>query len=215
MLLKLSEQLDLPLRERNQLFIAAGYAPVYPERPLTDPALEAARRAIDLVLAGHEPYPALAVDRHWTLVASNRAVQPLFTGVAQWLLQPSVNVLRLSLHPEGIAPRILNLPEWRSHLLERLQGQIDAAGDPVLVQLMQELRSYPVCGGPHDAVEMSEESDMVVPIRLTIGGEVFCFFSTTMVFGTPVDVTLSELAIESFFPADAITADRLREMASC
>ncbi|HZG66693.1 MAG TPA: helix-turn-helix domain-containing protein, partial [Herpetosiphonaceae bacterium] len=117
MLLHLAEHLEIPLRERNILLIAAGYAPVFPERRLDDPALEAARKAIDLVLAGHAPYPALAIDRHWTLIASNDAVPPLLGGVDPSLLQPPVNVLRLSLHPAGLAPRIANLPEWRAHVL--------------------------------------------------------------------------------------------------
>src|SRR5262244_3339088 len=125
MVLRLAEQLEVPLRERNVLLIAAGYAPAFPERPLDDPALQAARKAVDLVLAGHEPYPALAIDRHWTLIASNNAVPPLMAGADPSLLRPPVNVLRLSLHPAGLSPRIVNLPQWRAHLLERLRRQID------------------------------------------------------------------------------------------
>src|SRR5262245_62320471 len=128
MVLRLSERLDVPLRERNALLIAAGYAPVYPERPLDDPALQSARKAVDLVLAGHEPYPALAVDRHWTMLAANAAIPPLLSGIDPALLKPPVNVLRLSLHPAGLAPRIANLPEWRAHLLERLRQQVDVSG---------------------------------------------------------------------------------------
>jgi transcriptional regulator with XRE-family HTH domain len=212
MLQKLSEYLDIPLRERNSLLVAAGYAPVYSDRPLAHPDLKPAKSAIDLVLAGHEPYPALAIDRHWNLIASNKAVAPLLTGAAAWLLKPPVNVLRLSLHPEGIAPRIANLPEWRSHLLERLRRQVDSSGDPVLVELFKELRSYPV---PDRLVKKSEEDrgmGVVIPLCFAIGDDVLRFLSTTMVFGTPVDVTLSELAIEAFFPADTATAEKLRTL---
>ena len=140
MVLHLAEQLEVPLRERNVLLVAAGFAPVFAERPLADPALQAARKAVDLVLAGHEPYPALAVDRHWTLVAANGAVGRLIAGADAALLQPPVNVLRLSLHPKGLAPRIANLPEWRAHLLARLHRQIEVSADPVLAELMRELR---------------------------------------------------------------------------
>lgn len=209
MVLHLAERLDIPLRERNVLLVAAGYAPVFSERPLGDPALHAARKAIDLVLAGHEPYPALAIDRHWTLVASNNAIPPLLAGVESALLQPPVNVLRLSLHPAGLAPRIANLPEWRSHLLARLRHQIDITADPVLVELMSELCDYPVpsADGPSTpAIDDREYADVVVPFQLVTENGILAFFSTTTIFGTPVDITLSELALESFFPADAATA---------
>lgn len=129
MILHLAEQLRIPLRERNVLLLAGGYAPVFPERPLGDPALSQVREAVDLVLAGHEPYPALAVDRHWTLVTANRAVAPLIAGAAAQLLEPPVNVLRLSLHSGGTGPRILNLAQWRDDLLSRLRQQIDLSGD--------------------------------------------------------------------------------------
>src|SRR5215831_17695493 len=144
MVLHLAERLDVPLRERNVLLVAAGYAPAYTERSLDDPALAGVRKAVDLVLAGHAPYPALAIDRHWTLVSANEAVAPLLTGVDAELLEPPVNVLRLSLHPAGLAPRIANLPEWRGHLLERLRRQIEVSGDAELARLMAELRAYPV-----------------------------------------------------------------------
>src|SRR5690606_34964040 len=143
LLLQLTERLDVPLRERNRLFAAAGYAPIYAERRLDDPALRAAREAIELVLAGHEPCPALAVDRSWSMVHANAAVAPLLDGVDASLLAPPVNVLRLSLHPKGLAPRIANLREWRTHLLSRLQRDIDASGDVRLIDLLGELRSFP------------------------------------------------------------------------
>jgi transcriptional regulator with XRE-family HTH domain len=214
MVLRLAERLDVPLRERNVLLVAAGYAPVFPERSLADPALDRARKAIDLVLKGHEPYPALAVDRHWTLVAANGAVAPLIAGAEPALLRPPVNVLRLSLHPKGLAPRIVNFAEWRAHLLARLHRQIELTADPVLVALMSELREYPANGGARARL-VADEADyagVVVPLQLKTDGEVLALFSTTTVFGTPVDITLSELALETFFPADAATAEALHRL---
>jgi transcriptional regulator with XRE-family HTH domain len=216
MLLHLAEQLEIPLRERNILLIAAGYAPVFPERPLDDPALQAARKAVDLVLVGHEPYPALAIDRHWTLVASNNAIPPLLAGVDPALLQPPVNVLRLSLHPAGLAPRISNLAAWRAHLLARLRQQIDLSADPVLVELMRELCDYPAPRGArsHRPPTDRDDAGIVAPFQLVTEGGLLTFFSTTTIFGTPIDITLSELALESFFPADAVTASVMRSFAS-
>ncbi|HYI68811.1 MAG TPA: helix-turn-helix transcriptional regulator, partial [Skermanella sp.] len=215
MVIHLAERLDVPLRERNGLLVAAGYAPIYSEHSLDDPALRAAREAVDLVLTGHEPYPALAVDRHWTLIAANRAVGPLLAGAAGELLRPPVNVLRLSLHPAGLAPRIENFGQWRGHVLTRLARQVDVSADPVLVSLHAELKALPVPGssGPEtgsDAVMAGGHADVVVPLRLRTEAGLLSFFSTTTVFGTAVDVTLSELAIEAFFPADAATAETLR-----
>jgi transcriptional regulator with XRE-family HTH domain len=213
MVLHLAEQLEIPLRERNALLIAAGYAPVFKERPLEDPTLQAARKAVDMVLAGHEPYPAIAVDRHWTLIASNRATPPFLIGVEPPLLEPPVNVLRLSLHPGGFAPRIVNLSEWRSHLLARLRRQIDASADPVLAELFNELNGYPVSGGNrHNATTDRDYAGVAVPLQLATEDGILSFLSTTTVFGTPVDITLSELALESFFPADAATSSILNEL---
>lgn len=236
MVLRLSEALDVPLRERNRLLLAAGYAPVYAERPLTDPALAAARAAVERVLAGHEPYPALAVDQHWTLVAANRAVAPLLAGVAAALLTPPVNVLRLSLHPEGLAPRIVNYAEWRAHLLERLARQVAASGDAQLAALDDELRGYAASAPPGSAGAAGEETtanaggavdaqrgdprrevpsavgDVCVPLRLATAAGVLTLLSTTTVFGTAADVTLAELALECFFPADPDTAAQLRDL---
>ena len=216
MVLHLAERLDVPLRDRNVLLLAAGYAPVFRERPLADPALQAARGAVDLVLQGHEPYPALAVDRHWTLVAANRAVAPLLGGTAAALLKPPVNVLRLSLHPDGLAPRIANLAEWRAHLLERLRRQVDASADETLAGLLSELTAYPAPRRPQSALSSDEQNygGVVVPLRLVVDGGVLSFFSTTTVFGTPVDITVAELALESFFPADAATTEALRRLAA-
>jgi transcriptional regulator with XRE-family HTH domain len=212
MVLHLAERLEVPLRERNVLLLSAGYAPVFSERSLEDPALGAARGAVDLVLAGHEPYPALAIDRHWTLITANKAVAPLLTGVDASLLKAPINVLRLSLHPEGLAPRIVNLHAWRAHLMERVRRQIDVSADPILVDLLAELRGFPApqsrAGVKPD--KGADHAGIAIPFRLATESGVLSFFSTTTVFGTPVDVTLSELALESFFPADAETAERLR-----
>ncbi len=213
MLLRLMERLEVPLRERNALLLAAGFAPAFPERPLDDPALAEARAAIARVLAGHEPYPALAVDRHWTLVMANRAVAPLLEGVAPELLQPPVNVLRLSLHPGGLAPRIANLAEWRAHLLQRLRHQVERSGDPRLTDVLEELQTLSA-EAAHDAPEEREITlgGVAVPLRLRGEGGTLTLLSTTMIFGTPVDVTLSELAVEAFFPADAATAEALADL---
>src|SRR6266545_497402 len=214
MILHLAEQLAIPLRERNLLLIAAGYAPIFSERALDDPALQTARKAVDLVLAGHEPYPALAVDRHWSLVAANNAIPPLLAGVDGALLRPPINVLRLSLHPSGLAPRIANLPEWRAHLLARLRHQIDLSADPVLIELMRELNGYPMPSSArsHPPVSDRDYAGVLVPFQLITEAGRLTFFSTTTIFGTPIDITLSELAIESFFPADALTAAAVRRL---
>ncbi|WP_442281852.1 helix-turn-helix domain-containing protein [Variovorax sp. M-6] len=214
MVLRLAERLEVPLRERNALLVAAGYAPMYRQRSLDDPALAAARRAVDLVLKGHEPFPALAVDRHWNLVAHNALVPMLMAGAAPHLLEAPINVLRLSLHPDGLAPRIANLAQWRGHLLERLQQQIAATGDTALAALHDELAAYPTPQVSHDAPAAGIElSNVIVPFQLVTPDGVLSFISTTTIFGTPVDVTLQELAVESFFPADAQTAKALSALA--
>jgi transcriptional regulator with XRE-family HTH domain len=211
MVLRLAELLEVPLRERNTLLVAAGFAPMFRESALDDPELSAARAAVDLVLKGHEPYPALAIDRHWTLLASNSSVAPLLIGVDAEMLKPPLNVLRLSLHPLGLAPRIVNLAEWRTHLFARLKRQIEVSADPVLVALLEELSAYPAPEGESTRAAESSAA-FVVPLRLATHGGVLSFISTTTVFGTPVDITLSELALESFFPADAVTAAALRQL---
>lgn len=213
MVLRLADRLDIPLRERNALLVAAGFAPVFPERKLDDPLLQPARKAMDLVLAGHEPYPALAVDRHWNLVAHNKAVPFFLASVEPSLLTPQVNVLRLSLHPKGLAPRIANYWEWRTHLFERLRHQVGMTADPVLVSLMEELASYPPPEGARPHNGGNEYAGVVVPLQFITDAGTLSFISTTTVFGTPIDVTLSELALETFFPADAATAEALRKLA--
>jgi len=209
MVLRLAERLDVPLRERNVLLVAAGFAPTFPQRTLDDPALASARQAIDVVLKAHEPHPALAVDRHWNLVAANNMIMPLLAGIPAELLKPPLNVLRLSFHPQGLAARTVNLGEWCAHLLERLHRQCETTADPELIKLYQELKTYPV---PARAVPIPADS-VVVPFRMKLGDDVLSFMSTTMTFGTPLDVTLAEIAIETFFPADPATAQQLRAMA--
>lgn len=204
MLLRLAERLDVPLRARNELLHAGGFSAIYSERPLDAPEMTAARRTMETVLAAHAPFPALAIDRHWTLVASNEAVAPLLTSVAAHLVAPPVNVLRLSLHPEGLAPRIVNLGEWRAHLLTRLQQQIDNSGDAVLRSLRAELEAYPFIA---NQAPPGNFAGIAVPLQLRVPGlsAPLSFISTTTVFVTPVDVTLSELALECFYPIDDAT----------
>ena len=211
LLLRLSDRLDVPPRARNALLLAAGYAPMFRERPFDDPAFAAVRAVVERVLAGHEPYPALAIDRHWTLVAANVAVAALLAGIDASLLAPPVNVLRLSLHPRGLAPRIANLAEWRAHLLHRVAQQVEASADPVLAALLDELRSYP-CDAHADLPH--EIASIAVPLRLAVPGGTWSFLSTTTVFGTPVDLTLADLALECFFPADEATRAALAGHAS-
>jgi transcriptional regulator with XRE-family HTH domain len=210
MVLHLAEQLDVPLRDRNGLLLAAGYAPVYEERDLEAPHMEPVRTALELVLRGHEPYPAAVVDRTWELIQGNRGIGLLIEGVDPELLAPPVNVLRVSLHPDGMAPRIANLADWRAHLLERLRRQIAATGDPSLRTLLGELESYPAPqpdGAPEDL------ADVCVPLRLHTPHGDLSFISTIATFGTAVDITVAELAIESFFPADPATAEVVRAYA--
>jgi transcriptional regulator with XRE-family HTH domain len=216
MILHLAERLSIPLRERNILLVAAGFAPIYQERNLDDPALAAQRDAIEVVLKGHEPFPALAVDRHWTLVASNTAIGPLIAGIDAKLLQPPLNVLRLSLHPDGMAPRIVNYAEWKAHIITRLTQQVDASADARLNELLEELKGYPRPRGVA-VVPPQPRRDfghVVVPLQLITPAGVLSFFSTTTVFGTPVDITLAEIAIEAFYPADKATAEAVRKGAA-
>jgi len=208
MVLRLADRLDVPLRERNRWLAAAGYAPMFAERRFDDPALAAGRAAVEMVLKAHEPWPALAVDRHWAMIAHNAVVPLLTEGCAAELLQPPVNVLRLSLHPGGLAPRIANLREWRAHLLSRLDRQIAASGDAALEALHEELSRYPQPEA--DRFAPHGGSDVVVPLVLDGPLGRLSFISTTTVFGTPNDVLLSELALETFLPADAATQSALR-----
>jgi transcriptional regulator with XRE-family HTH domain len=210
MILHLADHLEVPLRERNGMLLAAGYAPAFPTHSLQAPEMGPARDALERVLRGHEPYPALVVDRHWGLVSANRAVALLTAGVASHLLEEPVNVLRLALHPDGLAPRIANLGEWRAHLLHRLGRQAVVSGDPALAVLYDELAAYP--GGEPAAHDLAA-GEIATPLRLRVGDRELAFLSTISTFGTAVDVTLAELAIESFFPADRATAELLHARA--
>src|SRR5579872_5662733 len=214
MVMRLAEQLDIPMRERNVLLIAAGYAPVFSENTLNDPALDSARRAIDLMLQTQKPYPAFVIDRHWNIVASNGAMPWMYKGVAGHLLQRPINGLRLTLHPEGLAPRIANLAEWRAHLLARLRRQIQVTADPVLSDLMLEISAHPLMTGTGQAHPAANEAAVTVPFKIHTDAGLLSFFSMTAVFGTPVDITLAELSLEFFLPADAATAEAVGAMAA-
>jgi transcriptional regulator with XRE-family HTH domain len=205
MVLHLAERLHVPLRERNRLLLAAGFAPVFEQHTLDDPEMAPVRDTIRLVLDGHEPYPALVVDGAWEMLAANRAVALLIEGVAPELLAPPLNVLRASLHPDGVAPRIVNLGEWRAHVFERLERQIAVSGDAALATLLDELRGYP---GPDAAP--NARHDIAVPLRVASSVGELAFISIVATFGTAVEITASELSIESFFPADQQTADAVR-----
>jgi transcriptional regulator with XRE-family HTH domain len=214
MILHLSEQLAIPMRDRNILLVAAGYAPIFPERSLDDPALQSVRKAIDLVLERQKPYPAFALDRHWTIAASNGALPEVYVGVAPHLMQPPINALRLTLHPDGLAPRIANLSEWQQHSLARLRRQIDVTADPVLLELLRELSQYSGPGGKNHLAVPTEEPAVAIPFCIRTERGLLTFFTTTTMFGSPVDITLSELAVECFYPADAATAQIVRETAA-
>jgi transcriptional regulator with XRE-family HTH domain len=211
LLLHLAEHLDVPLRERNDLLLAAGYAPAYRQRPLDDESMEPVRAALDKILAGHEPYPAVIVDRRWDLVAANQAALRILTdGVAPALLAPPANALRVTLHPDGLAPRVGNLAEWSAHLLSRLRREATATADAELLALHDELAGYPdVSDGRDEATDPAALLFTTLHLRTTDGDDL-SFFSTVATFGTARDVTLAELSIESFFPADAATAAALR-----
>jgi transcriptional regulator with XRE-family HTH domain len=211
MVLHLAEELDVPLRERNTLLVAAGYAPVYRETPLDGDDMAAVRQTLEQLLAGHEPFPALVVDRRWNLVLANRAVGLLLTGVPAPLLEPPVNVLRVSLHPDGLAARIANFEEWSGHLLGRLGREVTATGDPALGALYDELAVLPGIRRPEAPVPHGNGADrLMVTLRLRTALGHLAFFSTVATFGTAVDITLAELSIETFFPADPATATALR-----
>jgi transcriptional regulator with XRE-family HTH domain len=212
MILRLAEGLDVPLRERNRLLLAGGYAPGFPEHGLDAPEMVAVRAALRRLLEGHDPYPAAVVDRHWHLVEANTGLALFTEGIAAELLTPPVNVLRLALHPAGMAPHVVNLGEWRAHLLGRLRRQAAVTADARLTELYRELRDYP-CDQPEPEVALPGPADVLVPLRYRHRGRELALLSTTAVFGTPLDVTVAELAIESFFPADPATSAALRDLA--
>ncbi|HKA10406.1 MAG TPA: helix-turn-helix transcriptional regulator [Candidatus Dormibacteraeota bacterium] len=207
MILRLTDQLDVPLRDRNILLLAGGYAPAYPQHELEEPDLATVRAALRQVLTGHEPYPAVLVNRWWELVEGNASIAILVAGCSAELLEPPVNVLRLSLHPDGMAPRIINLAEWRAHLLTQLNRRAKSLGDQRLSDLHDELLGYP--GG---TAEPAAPTDVVLPLRYRHAGHALSFFSISAMVGTATDVTIEELAIEAFYPADAATASVLRSL---
>lgn len=211
MVLRLAEHLDVPLRDRNLLLVSAGFAPVYDETPIEEPRMDSVRAALRQVLAGHEPYPAVVVDRFWNLIDANGAAALFMEGAPPELLEPPLNVLRLSMHPEGMARNILNLGEWRAHMIDRVRRHVALTADAALTQLYRELRDYP--GPVPDAAPPPQGNEVFVPLRMLADGRELSFFSTIATFGTPVDITVAELAIESFYPADAETAAYLRERA--
>jgi len=201
MILRLAEQLDVPLRERNRLLLTAGFAPRYAERPLDQQALSAAWSAIERVLRAHEPYPALAVDRRWNIVMSNRAIAPFLTDVAPDLLAPPINMVRLGLDPRGLAPHIVNLAQVRALLRIRITRQLATAPDPELTALYEDLLA------PHpEDTSQPVESEIAIPMIFNFGGRELRLFSTTTTFGTPMDITLDEVSIESYYPTDAESA---------
>ncbi|MGK2948106.1 MAG: helix-turn-helix domain-containing protein [Acidimicrobiales bacterium] len=212
LVLHLAEHLEVPLRERNSLLLAAGYAPVYVARPLDAEEMDPVRQALDQILTAHQPFPALIVDRHFDLVTANDAAFTLFTaGVAPHLLEPPVNVVRLGLHPDGLGPRVRNLPELAEHLLIRLQRQLAVAPDPDLAALHAEVSAYPGVAGHRASTSVDPATLLFVPMVFEgPDGTVLSLFSTLATFGTALDITLAELSIEAFFPADEATAEALR-----
>ena len=211
MVLHLAERLEVPLRERNHLLLAAGYAPAYRESALDSVSLAPVAAAVRQILAGHEPYPAVVVNARNELLDANASVGLFLAGLAPHLLEPPANVLRVALHPDGMAPNIVNLPLWRTHLLERLRRQIANSGDPLLTELYDEVAAYP---GGEQPGEPDPASAVALPMRYRHQGRELSFVSTVATFGAPLDVTVSELAIEAFYPADDETAALLRTAAS-
>ena len=210
MVLRFGERLQLPLRARNALLVTAGFAPTYPERPLSDPDLTAARSAIDVLLKGHEPYPAFAVDRHWNLVASNGGFLPFLKGIDFSRFTSPINVLSFTLHPLGLGPRLANHGQWRSHVLSKVGHQFELSRDPLLGALLEELRGYPAPPAePGVSADEGPFRSFAIPFQLRTEDGVLSFFSTTTLFGTPLEVTLSELSLECFYPADDSTAHAL------
>lgn len=213
-LLRITDGLELPLRERNEVLLAAGYAPVFPELSLQDPALTPVREALDLIVAGHEPYPSVVVDRYWNIVAASSVMILVGQVVDPTLLEPPVNAMRAGLHPKGLAPWIINLAETRAYFLGRLERQVAITGDPTLAALLEEVASYPAPEDVPDPTELPKAGTILTPqirIRSPDGSEL-SLFATVLTFGTAVDVTTSELSIELGFPADASTAQMLKSL---
>ncbi|MFI7061628.1 helix-turn-helix domain-containing protein [Kribbella sp. NPDC050124] len=205
MVLQLAEHLGVPLRDRNRLLVAAGHAPLYRQRSLDDPDLERVREALERFVRAHEPYPALAVDTRWNLLLANDALDVFLDGVAPELLEPPINMMRLGLHPDGLAQRIRNLDQVRAYLLPRLARQAANTGDPQLHSLYDELIAY----GPDPGNLQPDPTDIALPIRIQYRGAELCFVNAITTFGVPFDITLEEIAIETYLPADRQTADTL------
>ncbi|WP_309101988.1 helix-turn-helix transcriptional regulator [Microbacterium sp.] len=207
---RLAESLEVPLRERNELFLAAGYAPRYAERDLMSPELHAVADAFRALLDAHLPHPALVLDRWWDIVDRNAATDPLLAGCATELLEPPVNVIRLSLHPAGLAPRIRNLGQWRAFLLGQVRHRFERTADPRLADLLEEVSTYSHTAGDPGTGTGARGNDVVVPLRLLVDGAELAFFSIAASVVSATDVTLDDLHIEAFYPADAFTAEKLR-----
>lgn len=208
LVLHLAERLEVPLRERNALLLSAGYAPVFQQTPLEADEMATVREALDRIVRSHEPYPAIVVDRRWDIVVANDPATSLLSGVPSDLLTPRPNALRVALHPDGLAPRIENFGEWAHHLLDRLNRQVATTDSPDLLELREELRSYPGVPGAPEATDIAGR--LFVPLVLRQDARVLRFFSTIATFGTALDITVAELAIEAFFPADRETAVALQ-----
>lgn len=211
MVLRLADQLDVPVRERNTLLITAGYAPRYAETSLADPALTAVREGLERMVAAYEPYPALVVDGTYQVLAANQGIAALLEGVAAHLLEPPLNAMRITLHPDGLAPRIRNFREWRGHLLEQMDRQLALVRSAPLRDLYQEVEAYPLPPGGTET--RGQTSPFALPMVIEHGGRTLSFFSTIATFNTPMDVTVSELAVETFLPADPETAKNLQLLA--
>ena len=211
--LRIAERLEIPLRERNLLLTAAGFTPSFQERPLADPALVAARAGIDAVLAAYDPYPALAVDRHWGVIAANPSFWRMVAGADPMLMRKPVNLLRLCLHPAGLAPRITNPQQWRAHVIGRLKRQIEGSGDPELSDLLEEILDYPAPPAETGRQDYLADNGVAVPFYVASIDGTLAFLNTTTVFGSAVDITLAELRIEAMLPADAQTAEVMQRLA--
>ncbi|MFE9022518.1 helix-turn-helix domain-containing protein [Streptomyces sp. NPDC007808] len=212
MVLRLAEHLDVPVRERNALLLAAGYAPRYPETPLTDPALDALRAGLERLIQGYEPYPAVVVDAMYNVHAANRGILMLLDGVPEHLLTPPLNAMRLTLHPEGLAPRIRNLREWRGHLLDQMARQIALRRSEPLKRLYEEVAAYPVPPETPGSEPAEPVPYFALPMQVEHEGRVLSFISSISTFNTPMDVTVAELAVETFLPADPATVKYLQSM---
>ncbi|MEU8774356.1 helix-turn-helix transcriptional regulator [Streptomyces sp. NPDC048606] len=212
MVLRLADRLDVPVRERNALLLAAGYAPRYARTPLDAPTMETLREGIQRLLTGYEPYPALVVDATYDVVAANRGIAMLLDGLPEHLLEPPLNAMRITLHPQGLAPRIRNLREWRGHLLAQMERQIALARSEPLRALYEEVAAYPVAERPGDAEPAEPVANIALPLVIEHDGHVLSFVSSIATFNTPMDVTVAELAIETMLPADPATVKYLRSL---